>query len=71
MKKYFEYKDVTINASKFWEISLKGKVVTVNYGRIGNKSQEVIYDKFSTKEEAKKFVEKKIGEKVRKGYLEA
>jgi len=68
MKKYLEYKDRVSN--KFWKIALKGKILTVNFGRIGNNPQEVIYDKFSNKEEAKAFALKKIGEKLKKGYSE-
>tara|TARA_B100001971_G_scaffold127236_1_gene117234 strand:- start:99 stop:308 length:210 start_codon:yes stop_codon:yes gene_type:complete len=36
MKKYFEYTDTVSN--KFWEINLKGKEVTLTYGRIGIKN---------------------------------
>jgi len=36
MKKYFEYTDEVSN--KFWEINLKGKQVTLTYGRIGIKN---------------------------------
>ena len=35
MKKRYEYKDAISN--KFWEINLKGKQVTLTYGRIGIK----------------------------------
>ena len=35
MKKYYEYKNVALNANKFWEITWKEKKVTVTYGRIG------------------------------------
>ena len=72
MKKYFEYTDAVSN--KFWEINLKGKQVTLTYGRIGIKNPAQIVKKFkgkSASEEAKKFAEKKIGEKIRKGYLES
>ena len=72
MKKYLEYKDHVSN--KFWEINLKGKQVTLTYGRIGIKNPAQIVKKFkgkSANEEAKKFAEKKIGEKIRKGYLES
>jgi len=67
MKKYLEYKDHVSN--KFWEINLKGNQVIITFGRIGNKPQQ-IKKKFSTNEESKKFAEKKINEKLRKGYLE-
>ena len=35
MKKYFEFKDAATNSFKFWQIELKGKKVTIKYGRIG------------------------------------
>ena len=35
MKKYFEFKDKAANSFKFWQIELKGKKVTIQYGRIG------------------------------------
>jgi len=72
MKKYFEYTDEVSN--KFWEINLKGKQVTLTYGRIGIKNPAQIVKKFkgkSANEKAKKFSEKKIREKIRKGYLES
>ena len=72
MKKYFEYTDTVSN--KFWEINLKGKQVTLTYGRIGIKNPAQIVKKFkgkSASEDAKKYAEGKIGEKIRKGYLES
>ena len=71
MKKYFEYTDATSN--KFWEINLKGKQVTLTYGRIGIKKPAKIVKKFEGKsaiEDAKKFATSKIREKLTKGYLE-
>ena len=70
MKKYFEYTDEVSN--KFWEINLKGKQVTLTYGRIGIKNPAQIVKKFkgkSASEDAKKFAETKIGEKTNKGYI--
>ena len=69
MKKYFEYTDEVSN--KFWEINLKGKIVTLTYGKIGAKGQKTLKDDFATSKDAKKYAEKKIGEKIRKGYLES
>ena len=72
MKKYFEYTDAVSN--KFWEINLKGKQVTLTYGRIGIKNPAQIVKNFkgkSASEDAKKYAEGKIGEKIRKGYLES
>ena len=68
MKKYFEYKDAVSN--KFWEINLKGKIITLTYGKIGTKGQKTLKDDFTTGEEAKKFAESKIREKTNKGYIE-
>jgi predicted DNA-binding WGR domain protein len=70
MKKYFEYTDTVSN--KFWEINLKGKEVTLTYGRIGIKNPAQIVKKFkgkSASEDAKKFAETKIREKTNKGYI--
>ena len=82
MKKYYEYKNVALNANKFWEINLKGKQVFVTYGRIGIdkpatkeiKSRKLVKGKlaevpFKSKEEAKACVEEKIREKINKGYI--
>ena len=33
--RHFEYKDLSANANKFWEVSLESKKVIVTYGRIG------------------------------------
>ena len=71
--RHFEYKDEVSNSNKFWEIGIKGKIVTVNFGRIGNKAQEKVFDEkkgIKNENEAKKFYEKKIAEKIRKGYEE-
>ena len=71
MKKYFEYTDAVSN--KFWEINLKGKQVTLTYGRKGIKKPAQIVKKFkgkSASEDAKKLAASKIKEKLNKGYLE-
>ena len=68
MKKYFEYKDAVSN--KFWEINLKGKIITLTYGKVDAKGQKTLKDDFTTGEEAKKFAESKIREKINKGYIE-
>ena len=72
MKKYLEYKDHVSN--KFWEINLKGSQINLTYGRIGILNPAKIEKNFkgkSASEDAKKFAEKKINEKLRKGYTEA
>ena len=71
MKKYFEYKDAVSN--KFWEINLKGKQVTLTYGRIGIENPASIVKNFkgkSASEDAKKYATSKIREKANKGYSE-
>ena len=75
MKKYYEYKNVAENASKFWEINLKKKQVFITYGRIGidnpaTKEIKIKGKPFKSKEEAKAYVEEKIREKTNKGYIE-
>ena len=77
--RYFEYKDLTENKSKFWKVSLESKKLIVTYGRIGilnPAGKTYIFpttnpkEGFKTKEDAEKFYEKKIKEKVSKGYKE-
>tara|TARA_Y100000590_G_C15383788_1_gene887395 strand:+ start:186 stop:398 length:213 start_codon:yes stop_codon:yes gene_type:complete len=67
-KRYFEYTDETSN--KFWEISQKGKEVKVFFGRIGIKNPQEKIKEFLSEQEAKKFIDKKIKEKINKGYIE-
>ena len=68
MKKYFEFKDNISN--KFWEINLKKNQMIITFGRIGIKNPVSQLRKFDSKEEAKKYAERKIKEKINKGYLE-
>ena len=70
-KMRLEYKNQSENAFKFWEIKIeaKKKVIT-KYGRIGIKNPPTIENKFSSEEAARKFAEKKIREKINKGYVE-
>ena len=35
MKKYLEFKDAAKNSSKFWQIEIESKKVTIQFGRIG------------------------------------
>ena len=75
MKKHYEYKNVALNANKFWEITWKGKKVTITYGRIGiqnpaTKEVKIKGKPFKSIEEAKAYVEEKIREKTNKGYIE-
>jgi len=68
MKKYFEFKDIISN--KFWEINLKKNQMIITFGRIGIKNPVSQLRKFDSNEEAKKYAERKIKEKINKGYLE-
>ena len=77
--RHFEYTDLGTNANKFWEISLEAKKLSVTYGRIGIlKPATKTYiigttdpkKGFKKKEDAEKFCEKKIKEKISKGYKE-
>ena len=66
-----EYKNPNENAFKFWEIEIeaKKKVIT-KYGRIGIQNPAKTENKFTSEEAARKYAEKKIREKMNKGYLE-
>jgi predicted DNA-binding WGR domain protein len=68
MSKYLEFQDK--DSSKFWEVSVVGKKVTVNYGKIGTNGQSTVKE-FSTPTEAKAHAEKATSEKLKKGYKEA
>ena len=70
-KMRLEYKNQAKNAFKFWEIKIeaKKKVIT-KYGRIGIKNPAKTENEFSSGETAKKYAEKKIREKMNKGYVE-
>jgi len=79
MTRCFEYKDPILNANKFWEISLEAKKLIVTFGRIGilNPATKTYIigttdpkKGFQKKEDAEKFCEKKIKEKISKGYIE-
>ena len=68
MKKYFEFKDNISN--KFWKINLKKNQMIITFGRIGIKNPVSQLTKFDSNEEAKKYAERKIREKTKKGYIE-
>jgi len=54
----------------FGEISQKGILVKVVFGRIGIQNPQEQIKKFINEQEAKKFTDKKIREKINKGYIE-
>ena len=56
-------------ADKFWEISVKGKEIQVRFGRNATHGQREV-QRFADEAKANKHAEKKIAEKIRKGYTE-
>lgn len=63
----FEFKDS--RSYKFWEINVEGNAYTVRYGKVG--TDGVTQTKtFASPEKAAAEGEKKLNEKVRKGYAE-
>tara|TARA_B100000795_G_C22646824_1_gene378684 strand:- start:188 stop:391 length:204 start_codon:yes stop_codon:yes gene_type:complete len=67
MKKYLEFKNSLSN--KFWEINFKDKQVVTKFGKIGIQNPASIINNFSSKEEAKKYTDSKIKQKINKGYI--
>jgi len=66
-KRHFEYQDD--KSSKFWEILVNDKEVTVRFGRIGANGQtqtKTFGDAAAAQEHADKLIEEKTG----KGYEE-
>ena len=70
-KMRLEYKNQAENAFKFWEVKIEAKKNDITkYARIGIQNPAETEKKFSSEEAAKKFAEKKIREKMNKGYVE-
>ncbi|HET6878888.1 MAG TPA: DNA ligase [Pirellulales bacterium] len=65
--RHFEF--VEGGSAKFWEISSSGTDVTVRFGRLGTQGQTQTKN-FADAEAAERHVEKLIGEKTKKGYVE-
>jgi predicted DNA-binding WGR domain protein/cell wall assembly regulator SMI1 len=55
--------------SKFWQIGVKGRAITVRFGRIGSGGVEKTTT-FATPREASDAVKKLVYEKTKKGYVE-
>jgi predicted DNA-binding WGR domain protein len=70
MKKYLEFKDAAKNSSKFWQIEIKSKKVTIQFGRIGIVNPAMLIKEFKSIEDAKKYSDTVIREKMGKGYKE-
>ncbi|GAA3041505.1 WGR domain-containing protein [Actinokineospora globicatena] len=67
---YLELSETGGGAHKFYEVRVVDTEVTITYGRIGEQGQ-VRTATFADNGKALKAAEKKIGEKVRKGYAPA
>lgn len=63
---YLEFSDA--HSQKFYEVTLAGLTVTLRYGRIGTDGQ-TSSSHYATPEQAQAAAEKKINEKLRKGYV--
>jgi predicted DNA-binding WGR domain protein len=66
-KRRFEF--IGGNSSKFWEILVSGNQVTVTFGRIGTSGQSE-RKTFPDADAAAKHAQKKIDEKLKRGYVE-
>ncbi len=71
-EKMFIYSNIDGNNNKFWNIVMEddNSVVTKN-GRVGSKAQVHKPKPFNDEFDAEKFMNKKINEKLKKGYVEA
>lgn len=59
-------------SAKFWEVQVMGSdstIVATRWGRIGTPGQTKDY-RFQNAQNAKGFVQKKVSEKLKKGYIE-
>lgn len=65
---YLEFSEIASNSHKFYEVIVKSTEVSIRFGRIGEQgqTQTKIY---TTSEQAQREAEKKIREKLRKGYV--
>ncbi|GGL06916.1 WGR domain-containing protein [Nocardia jinanensis] len=67
---YLELSEEGGSAHKFYEVAVDGTQVTIRYGRIGDLGQRKV-SSFADAQKAQAAAQKKIGEKVRKGYAPA
>tara|TARA_B110000285_G_scaffold191986_1_gene220098 strand:+ start:292 stop:675 length:384 start_codon:yes stop_codon:yes gene_type:complete len=65
MKIYLEYKD--LKSEKFWEVTVKGKVMTTRWGKLDTQGQSKSKESASPKL-AKAEAEKQKASKIKKGY---
>ena len=74
-KRYFEFTGAdadrgTSASAKFWEVEVDGSTLVVRFGKIGATGQTTRKD-FADAEAAEAEAAKLIGQKVKKGYVEA
>jgi len=67
MTRRFEF--IAEASCKFWELSVSGDEVMVNYGRIGTNGQSQTKS-FPSDEKAQQHAEKLMRQKLSKGYVE-
>ena len=67
MKRRFEF--IQDTSSKFYEVAVTGKSVSVTFGRIGTAGQTQT-KQFADSAAAQKHAEKQIAQKLKKGYVE-
>ena len=66
-KSYLEFSDESKNSHKFYEVTIEENKVTFRFGRIGDNGQIKI-ETYETHERAKQEADKKLQEKLKKGY---
>jgi predicted DNA-binding WGR domain protein len=69
-KTYLELSEDGGGSHKFYEVAVAGSTVTIRYGRIGDGGQTQ-EQKLKNADEAKAFAQKKLSEKMKKGYAPA
>ncbi|MET7401112.1 WGR domain-containing protein [Dactylosporangium sp. NPDC005572] len=67
---YLELSEDAGSAHKFYEVTVDGNEITIRYGRIGDAGQSKTTS-YADEVKAQADAQKKIGEKVRKGYAPA
>ncbi|MEV0582316.1 WGR domain-containing protein [Nonomuraea sp. NPDC050310] len=67
---YLELSEDGGSSHKFYEVRVDGTQVTITYGRIGEAGQTKV-TQFATPDKAQAAADKKLGEKLRKGYAPA
>jgi uncharacterized protein (TIGR02996 family) len=63
------FQDSNAKPSKFWNLEVSGTNVVVTFGKVGSVGQTQI-KRFATAEKARAEADKRIREKLKKGYLE-